>query len=255
MSASPGRPAPLDGIRVIDLSRVVSGPHCTMTLGDMGADVIKIEEPGRGDESRAFGPPFLGGEAPYYPVGQPRQAQLHPQPEAATQGRRRCVWRLLGGADVLIENFRPGAMTPGSGSTTRRWRRGIRGSSTVRSRASAAAVPMPRRPGYDLIVQGESGPDGPDRRRRTVRPTRIGTAITDLTAAMMAAQGITPGALCAAHDRPRAAGQDRAARRRGVAAHLQRRQLFCLGREPVPARQRPSLGHAVSDTAGDATAG
>ena len=54
--------APLDGIRVIDLSRVVSGPLCTMNLADMGADVVKIEEPGRGDESRAFGPPFLGGE-------------------------------------------------------------------------------------------------------------------------------------------------------------------------------------------------
>ncbi len=186
MSASPGRPAPLDGIRVIDLSRVVSGPHCTMTLGDMGADVIKIEEPGRGDESRAFGPPFLGGESPYYlSVNRnKRSCTVNLKHDAG----RAIVWRLIAGADVVIENFRPGAAA----------RLGLDYEAVAarHPRVVYCSIsgfgdrgPDASRPGYDLIVQGESGlmdltgePDGP--------PTRIGTAIADLTAGMMAAQGI-----------------------------------------------------------------
>ena len=187
MSDTSARPAPLEGIRIIDLSRVVSGPFCTQSLGDMGADVIKIEEPGRGDESRAFGPPFLGGEAPYYlSVNRgKRSCTLNLKSE---QGKA-VLWRLLEGADVLIENFRPGAMT----------RLGL-DYETVAARhprlvycsisGFGGSGPDAGRPGYDLIVQGESGlmdltgdAGGP--------PTRIGTAITDLTAAMMAAQGVT----------------------------------------------------------------
>lgn len=178
--------APLDGIRVIDLSRVVSGPFCTQSMGDMGADVIKIEQPGTGDESRAFGPPFLGGESPYYlSVNRSkRSCTLDLKSEAG----RSILWRLLDGADVLIENFRPGAM------------------GRLGFHYEAVAARFPRlvycsisgfgdtgpdagRPGYDLIVQGESGlmdltgeAGGP--------PTRIGTAIGDLTAGMMASQGI-----------------------------------------------------------------
>ncbi len=59
-------PLPLAGVRVLDLTRVVSGPFCTMLLGDLGADVVKVEEPGRGDESRTYGPPFQGGESAYF---------------------------------------------------------------------------------------------------------------------------------------------------------------------------------------------
>ena len=100
--------APLDGIRIIDLSRVVSGPFCTMNLADMGADVVKIEEPGRGDESRAFGPPFLGGESPYYlSVNRnKRSCTVNLKSDAG----KAILWRLLDDADVVIQNFRPGAM-------------------------------------------------------------------------------------------------------------------------------------------------
>jgi len=177
---------PLDGIRVIDLSRVVSGPTCSMTLGDMGADVIKIEEPVRGDESRGFGPPFVGGESPYYlSVNRnKRSCGINLKSEAG----QAIVWRLLAKADVLLENFRPGAMA----------RLGLdyeavsaRYPTLVYCSISGfgGSGPDANRPGYDLIVQGESGlmdltgeAAGP--------PTRIGTPIADLTAGMMAAQGV-----------------------------------------------------------------
>ena len=179
--------APLDGIRVIDLSRVVSGPLCTMNLADMGADVIKIEEPGRGDESRAFGPPFLGGESPYY-------LSVNRNKRSCTVNLKRdagkaILWRLLDTADVVVQNFRPGAMA----------RLGLDYDAVAARHPRLIYCPISGfgdsgpdavRPGYDLVVQGESGlmdltgeADGP--------PTRIGTSIADLTAGVMAAQGIT----------------------------------------------------------------
>ena len=184
--AGSGAAAPLDGIRVVDLSRVVAGPYCTMTLGDMGADVVKIEQPGRGDESRAFGPPFLGGESPYYLSinRNKRSCTVDLKHEAG----RAVVRRLIAGADVVIQNFRPGAAA----------RLGLDYEAVAARRPEVVYCsisgfgeggPDADRPGYDLIVQGESGlmdltgeADGP--------PTRIGTSIADLTAGMMAAQGI-----------------------------------------------------------------
>ena len=179
--------APLDGIRVIDLSRVVSGPLCTMNLADMGADVVKIEEPGRGDESRAFGPPFLGGEPPYY-------LSVNRNKRSCTVNLKRdagkaILWRLLDTADVVVQNFRPGAMARlglDYDAVAARHPRLIYCSISGFGDSGPDAV----RPGYDLVVQGESGlmdltgeADGP--------PTRIGTSIADLTAGVMAAQGIT----------------------------------------------------------------
>ena len=178
--------APLDGIRVIDLSRVVAGPFCTMTLADMGADVIKIEEPGRGDESRAFGPPFHGGESPYF-LSINRNKRSCTVNLKHAQGKT-ILRRLLDGADVLIENFRPGAMA--------RLGFGYEAVSAAHPRLVYCSIsgfgdsgPDAARPGYDLIVQGESGlmdvtgeADGP--------PTRVGTSIADLASGLMAAQGI-----------------------------------------------------------------
>ncbi len=178
--------SPLDGIRVVDLSRVVSGPYCTMTLADMGADVIKIEEPGRGDESRAFGPPFLGGESPYF-LSINRNKRSCTVNLKCDDGRA-ILERLVARADVLVQNFRPGAVE----------RLGLDYDSLAprNPRLVYCSIsgfgdtgPDAARPGYDLIVQGESGlmdltgePDGP--------PTRIGTSIADLTTGLMAAQGI-----------------------------------------------------------------
>ena len=178
--------APLDGIRVVDLSRVVAGPFCTMTLADMGADVVKIEEPGRGDEARAFGPPFHGGESPYF-------LSINRNKRSCTvdlkhETGKAILRRLLEGADVLIENFRPGALA--------RLGFGYEAVSAVHPGLVYCSIsgfgdsgPDAARPGYDLIVQGEAGlmavtgeADGP--------PTRVGTSIADLTSGLMAAQGI-----------------------------------------------------------------
>ena len=178
--------SPLDGIRVVDLSRVVSGPYCTMTLADMGADVVKIEEPGRGDESRAFGPPFLGGESPYF-LSINRNKRSCTVNLKCDDGRA-ILHRLIAGADVLVQNFRPGAVERlglGYDALAARHPRLVYCSIS----GFGDTGPDAARPGYDLIVQGESGlmdltgeAEGP--------PTRIGTSIADLTSGMMAAQGI-----------------------------------------------------------------
>ena len=100
--------APLDDLLVVDLTRVLSGPYCTMLLGDMGARVIKIEQPGRGDDTRGWGPPFVGAESAYFLSVNRNKESLTldlKQPEA-----KRIIEQLLDRADVLVENFRPGTM-------------------------------------------------------------------------------------------------------------------------------------------------
>ena len=99
---------PLDGIRVLDLCRVVSGPFATMQLGDFGADVLKVEEPGHGDESRTYGPPFLGGESAYFlSINRNKRSCAL---DLKTDAGRDLAIRLAGAADVVVENFRPGTM-------------------------------------------------------------------------------------------------------------------------------------------------
>lgn len=177
---------PLSGIRVLDLTRVVSGPFCTMQLGDMGADIIKIEEPDRGDDTRAFGPPFVSGEAAYYlSVNRSkRSCALNLKcPEAA-----QIIRRLVEESDIFVENFRPGtAERLGFGyETVRSWNDRI-----IYCSISAFGVTGPERdrPGYDLVVQGASGlmditgaSDGP--------PTKVGTPIADLVTGLYATQAI-----------------------------------------------------------------
>lgn len=101
-------PGALDGLRVIDLTRVLAGPFCTMMLGDMGADVIKVEQPGRGDDTRGWGPPFAGDEAAYF-LGVNRNKRGMTVDLKDPRGLE-IVKRLIGTGDVLIDNFKLGTL-------------------------------------------------------------------------------------------------------------------------------------------------
>jgi crotonobetainyl-CoA:carnitine CoA-transferase CaiB-like acyl-CoA transferase len=185
---------PLDGLLVLDFSRVLSGPYCTMQLADLGARVIKIEQPGRGDETRAWGPPFLEGESSYFLSVNRNKESLaldlkHP-------GARPIVEALIDRADVIVENFRPGTMERlGFGYAAV----AVRRPSLVYCSISGFGQTGPRRaePGYDAVMQAEGGlmsitgdRDGP--------PFRLGVAIADLATGLFAAQGILAALLARA---------------------------------------------------------
>jgi formyl-CoA transferase/CoA:oxalate CoA-transferase len=172
---------------VLDLTRVLSGPYCTMLLADLGARVIKVEQPGKGDDTRHWGPPFLGSEAAYF-------LSINRNKESLTldlkdPAGRALLERLIERADVLAENFRPGTMQ----------RLGLdydavaaRNPRLIYCAISGFGQTGSRRdqPGYDAVVQAEGGlmsitgeADGP--------PYRLGVAISDIVTGMFAAQGIT----------------------------------------------------------------
>ena len=167
---------PLSGIRVLDLTRILAGPFCAMQLADMGAEVIKVEEPGKGDDTRSW-PPFVGGEATYF-MAVNRGKQSLTLNLRAPEGRA-LLRRLARKSDVLLENFRTGTMEKlGLGYATL---------AKATPRLVYCAVsgfgesgPEAHRGGYDLIVQAESG-----------NPVRVGNSIADLVAGMAAAQGVT----------------------------------------------------------------
>jgi crotonobetainyl-CoA:carnitine CoA-transferase CaiB-like acyl-CoA transferase len=177
---------PLQGLRVIDLTRILAGPYCTQALADAGADVVKIEEPRKGDDTRAWGPPFVGGESAYFLAVNRGKRSLtldlkHPE-------GRRILRVLLDGADVVVENFRPGTMEK-LGFAYEAVR--ARNPRIVYASVSGYGEdgPWGGRPGYDAVIQGEAGlmsitgfPDGP--------PVRVGASIADVSAGMTAFQGI-----------------------------------------------------------------
>ena len=177
---------PLNGICVLDLTRVLSGPYCTLMLADMGARVIKVERPGEGDETRAWGPPFVGGESAYF-LGTNRNKESIALDFKRSEGRR-IIDCLVDQADVIVENFRAGTLA----------RLGLDYASLkethpklIYASISGFGQTGPRRfeAGYDAVVQAEGGlmsitgdPQGP--------PFRVGVAVADLVAGMLAAHGI-----------------------------------------------------------------
>ena len=177
---------PLDGIRVVDLSRALAGPFCTMQLGDLGADVVKVEEPGVGDDSRHWGPPFRGGESAYFLSANRNKRGV--TLNLKTEGGVDALWRLIESADVLVENFRPGLMAQlGFGYDLARQRNPRLVYCSISGYGQDG--PEATRPGYDIILQGTSGvtsvtgdPEG--------LPYRCGLPVCDILSGMFATQAI-----------------------------------------------------------------
>lgn len=180
---------PLSGVRVVDLTRILAGPYATMLLGDLGADVVKIEHPEGGDDTRGWGPPWVpgaGGASAYFTSvnRNKRSCTL----DLKTEPGREVLWRLVEGSDVLISNFRPGVLDRlgfGWDAVRERTPRVV----YVLINGYGAEGPGARKPSFDVIVQGESGvmdltghPGGP--------PTRVGISLGDETAGLLAVQGI-----------------------------------------------------------------
>jgi len=177
---------PLDHICVLDLTRILSGPFCTMKLGDMGAEVIKIEHPGGGDDTRTWGPPFVRGESAYF-LSVNRNKKSVTLDLKSEEGKI-VLRRLIRRSDVLVENFRAGVMKKlgfGYESVRRLNPRIVYCSISGYGQTSSRS----HRPSYDLIVQGESGlmdvtgfPDG--------APTKVGISLADVNAGNLAFEGI-----------------------------------------------------------------
>ena len=176
---------PLAGILVVDLTRVLAGPYCTMVLSDLGARVVKVEQPGKGDDSRVYGP-FIAGQSGYFAAMNRGKESIALDLKAPAD--RAILERLLEKADVLVENFRPGTMERlglGWDDLHRRYPRLIYAAAS----GFGHTGPYSARPAYDMVAQAMGGvmsitghPGGP--------PTRVGSSIGDLTAGLFCAIGI-----------------------------------------------------------------
>jgi len=168
---------PLGGIRVLDLSRVLAGPYCTMVLGDLGADVIKVESP-EGDETRSWGPPFAEGESAYYLCVNRNKRSI--VIDFKTEEGRAVINQLIRKSDVLVENFRPGTLS--------RFSLDFKSASALNAELIYCSIsgfgqtgPLRDKPGYDFMIQATGGlmsftgePDG--------EPMKVGVAVADLFA-------------------------------------------------------------------------
>ena len=180
------RSGPLAGVRVIDLSRILAGPFCTMNLGDMGAEIIKIEQPGKGDDTRSWGPPFQGGEAAYF-LGINRNKRSVTLNLKVPEGQQ-ILKTLLKGADIVIANFKVGTLD--EWGITSQWRE-REAPRLIHCQITGYGGRGPRgdRPGYDFLLQAESGLmsiTGED----SGEPTKIGVAVVDVCTGMYATMGI-----------------------------------------------------------------
>ncbi len=185
-AASATRPPPLAGRKVLDLSRVLAGPWCTMILADLGAEVVKVENPQGGDDTRHWGPPYVGGEAAYYLCANRNKRSIavdFSRPEG-----QEIVRRLAVRADVLVENYKLGGLD----------RYGLDYPSVSALNPAIVycsisgygrASPIADRPGYDYVIQAEGGlmaVTGP----AEGEPMKVGVAVADLSTGMAAAQAI-----------------------------------------------------------------
>jgi crotonobetainyl-CoA:carnitine CoA-transferase CaiB-like acyl-CoA transferase len=180
-----GPKLPLEGVRVLDLSRVLAGPYATMVLGDLGADVLKIEHPERGDDTRHWGPPFAGGESAYF-LSVNRNKRSIGMDLKDQEGLER-VKKLAAEADVLIENWRRGALEKlGLGY------KALREENPDLIYCSITGFgpgPDEDRPGYDFLVQARGGVMGITGQPGG-EPTKVGVAISDIVCGLFASNAI-----------------------------------------------------------------
>ena len=176
----------LEGIKILDLSRALAGPYCTMMLADMGAEVIKVEMPGKGDDSRSWGPPFVNGESAYFmSVNRNKKSiTLNMKSKRGVE----ILTKLINQSDVLVENFRPGTME--------KFGLGYNEVKNMNPKILYCSIsgfgqtgPYRMRPGFDQVLQGMGGlmsitgePGGP--------PIKVGIAVADIAGGMFAAYGI-----------------------------------------------------------------
>lgn len=187
MADQPQTDLPLSGIRVLDISRILAGPYCTMILGDLGADVIKVERPGTGDDTRTWGPPFAGGESAYYLCCNRNKRSI--TVDFKNPRGVELIKELAGASDVLLENFTPGL--------TKRFGIDYETLSKINPRLIYCSItaygqdgPYRDRPGYDMVlsavgglmwITGEPGRDS----------VKVGVAITDVVTGVYASEAIT----------------------------------------------------------------
>ena len=182
---------PLSGLRILDLSRILAGPYCTMILGDQGAEVIKVERPGGGDDTRAWGPPFAGGESAYYLCCNRNKRSITvdlKDPDGAAM-----VTELARISDVVVENFTPGL--------TKRFGLDYETLRAVNPRLVYCSItaygqdgPYRDRPGYDMVLSAVGGLMWITGEREG-QPCKVGVAITDVLTGVQASQAITSALL------------------------------------------------------------
>jgi len=177
---------PLHDVRVIDLTRILAGPYATMILGDLGADVVKVERPGHGDDTRHWGPPFVGETASYYTAVNRNKRSI--AIDLKHEQGRELVYRMLGDADLVVSNFRPGVMDR-LGLGQARLAETFPGLICCSITGHAPGDPRAQLPSFDLVIQAETGlmdltgrADGP--------PTKVGISIADELAGLFLVQGV-----------------------------------------------------------------
>ncbi|MDQ0381295.1 CaiB/BaiF CoA transferase family protein [Amycolatopsis thermophila] len=184
--SAPRSARPLHGIKVVDLSKILAGPYASMTFADLGAEVIKVEHPDGGDPTRQWGPPFQGPDATYYLAANRNKRSVTLDLKSA-EGQA-AAHRLIAGADVVVENFRPGSSLQrvfDHAALTERYPRLV----VLHISAFGDHGPLRDEPGYDMVAQAMSGlmsltgePDGP--------PVKAGLAAGDLGAALFGVIGV-----------------------------------------------------------------
>lgn len=177
---------PLSGVKVLDLSRVLAGPYCTMTLGDLGAEVIKVERPGGSDETRNWGPPYAGGESAFYLCTNRNKKNI--TLDLKSESGKEILHQLLEDADVLVENFSVGVMER-LGLSYEQLEKKYPQLIYCSISGFGQTGPYKNKPGFDYILQAMGGMMTITGSEET-GPMKVGVGIVDIVSAMNATIGI-----------------------------------------------------------------